>query len=190
MDGPAGQYPVRLQSDYSERGNRLTTFFRLLVPGRDRRARRRAQVLSLAPSTARRGLLDSRRSVHRDTHAARRVLRRLVDVAERTPQRVTTEAPPPDRRAIRWIPGSTGRHRCHQSLTNRIEQDHRAVTQRSRPLLGFGSIASAVRCGSALAARRPDCRVRQRRGAPVPLAEQRRLFVARWRSLIAERQAA
>ena len=31
MDGPAGQYPVRLQSDYSERGNRLTTFFRLLL---------------------------------------------------------------------------------------------------------------------------------------------------------------
>ena len=31
MDGPAGQYPVRLQIDYSERGNRLTTFFRLLL---------------------------------------------------------------------------------------------------------------------------------------------------------------
>ena len=31
--------------------------------------------------------------------------------------------------------------------------------------------------------------LRQRRGAQVPLAEQRRLFVARWRSLIAERQA-
>ena len=31
MDGPAGQYPVRLQIDYSARGNRLTTFFRLLL---------------------------------------------------------------------------------------------------------------------------------------------------------------
>ena len=136
------------------------------------------------------GLLDSLRSAHRDTHAARRVLRRLVDVAERKPQRVTTEAHPPDRLAIRWILGSKGRHRCHQSLINRIEQDHRAVTQRSRPLLGCGSFASAVRCCSAFAERRQDCRVRQRRGAQVPLAKQRRLFVARWRSLIAERQAA
>ena len=53
-------------------------------------------------------LLDSMRRAHRDKHAARRVLRRLVDVAERKPQRVTTEAHPPYRRAIRWILGSTG----------------------------------------------------------------------------------
>ncbi len=31
MDAPTGQYPVRLQIDLSERGNRLTTFFRLLL---------------------------------------------------------------------------------------------------------------------------------------------------------------
>ncbi len=31
MDAPAGQYPVRLQIDVSERGNRLTTLFRLLL---------------------------------------------------------------------------------------------------------------------------------------------------------------
>ena len=145
---------------------------------------------SLSRHLPRGGLLDSLRSAHRDTHAARRVLRRLVDVAERTPQRVTTEVHPPDRRAIRWILRRKVRHRCNQSLTNRIEQDRRAVTQRSRPMLGFGSFASAVRCCSAFAERRQDCRVRQLRGAPVPLTEQRRLFVARWRSLIAERQAA
>ena len=121
---------------------------------------------------------------------ARRFLRRLVEVTERKPQRVTTDAHPPDRRAIRWILGRTVRHRCNQSLTNRIEQDHRAVKQRSRPMLGFGGIASAVRCCSAFDELRQDCRVRQRRGAQVPLAEQRRLFAARWRSLIAERQAA
>ena len=161
-----------------------------LVPGRDRRARRRALVLSLPRPRPRGGLLDSLRSAHRDKPAARRVLRRLVDVAERTPQRVTTEAHPPDRRAIRWILGSKGRHRCHHSVTTRIEQDQRAVTQRSRPLLGVGSFASAVRCCSAFAARRQDGRVRQRRGAQVPLAEPRRLCAARWRSVIAERQAA
>ena len=31
MDGPAGQYPVRVQIDYTEPGNRLTTFFRFLL---------------------------------------------------------------------------------------------------------------------------------------------------------------
>ena len=163
----------------------------LLVPGRDLRARRRALVLSLARQRPRGGAprLPAQRAPG-DKHAARRVLRRLVDVAERTPQRVTPDAHPPARRAIRWILGSKGRPRGKQSLHNRIEQDHRAVTQRSRPLLGFGSFASAVRCCSAFDARRQDCRVRQRRGAQVPLAEQRRLFVARWRSWIAERQVA
>ena len=52
-------------------------------------------------------LLDSMRSEHRDQHAARRFLRRLVDVAQRQPQRVTTD-PPPVRRAIRGILGRAG----------------------------------------------------------------------------------
>ena len=135
-------------------------------------------------------LLDSMLSEHRDKHAARRFLRRLVDVVERKPQRVTTDTHPPYRRAIRWILGRKVRHRCNQYLNNRIEQDHRAVKQRYRPMLGFGSFASAVRCCSAFDELRQDCRVRQRRGEQVPLAEQRRLFAARWRSLIAEMQAA
>ena len=88
-------------------------------------------------------------SAHRDKDAARRFLRRLVDVAERKPQRITPDAHPPYRRAIRWILGSKVRHRCNQSWNNRIEQDHRAVKQRSRPMLGFGSFASAARFCSA-----------------------------------------
>ena len=135
-------------------------------------------------------LLDSRLSAHRDKHAARRFLRRLVEVAECKPERVTTDKPPPYRRAIRWILGRTVRHRCNQSWNNRIEQDHRAVKQRSRPMLGFGSFASAVRCCSAFDELRQYVRVRQRRGEQVPLAEQRRLFAARWHALIAEMQAA
>ena len=64
-------------------------------------------------------LLDSMRSAHRDKHAARRFLRRLVDVAERKPPRVTPDAHPPYRRAIRWILGRTVRPRCNQSWNNR-----------------------------------------------------------------------
>ncbi len=48
-------------------------------------------------------LIDSMLSEHRDKHAARRFLRRLVDVAEARPLRVTTDRHPAYPRAIRWI---------------------------------------------------------------------------------------
>ena len=135
-------------------------------------------------------LLDSLRSAHRDKHAARRFLRRLVEVTERKPQRVTTDAHPPYRRAIRWILGRKVRHRCSQDLNNRTEQSHRAVQQRYYPMLGFGSFESAARFCSAFDELWHYFRARQRRGQSVPLAEQRRIFVTRWRSLMAEMQAA
>ena len=78
-------------------------------------------------------LLDSRRSEHRDKDAARRFLRHLVDVAERTPQRITTDQHLPYRRAIRWILGRKVRHRCRQDWNHRTEHSHRAVQQRSDP---------------------------------------------------------
>ena len=135
-------------------------------------------------------LLDSMLSEHRDKHAARRFLRRLVDVAERRPQRVTTDHHPPYRRAIRWILGRTVPHRRNRYLNNLIEQDHRAVKQRSDPMRGFGSFASATRFCSAFDELRQYFRIRLRQGAHIPLGEQRRLFLTRWRSLIDEMQAA
>ena len=135
-------------------------------------------------------LLDSRRRAQRDTHAARRFLRRLVDVAQRKPERVTTDPHPPYRRAIRGILGRTVRHRCNRYLNTRTEQSQRAIKPRSDPMLGCGSFASAARFCSAFAARRQYVRVGQRGAEWVPLAEQRRLVVQRWRSLIAEMTAA
>ena len=76
-------------------------------------------------------------SEHRDKHAARRFLRRLVEVTERKPQRVTTDKHPPYRRAIRWILGRKVVHRTNPYLNNLTEQDHRAVKQRYYPMLGF-----------------------------------------------------
>ena len=63
-------------------------------------------------------LLDSMRSAHRDKHAARRFLRRLVGVTERKPQRVTTDKHPPYRRAIRWILGRKVVHRTNPYRNN------------------------------------------------------------------------
>jgi transposase-like protein len=87
-------------------------------------------------------------SEHRDKHAARRFLRRLVEVAERKPRRVTTDLHPAYRRAIRWILGRKVLHRTNRYLNNYTEQSHRAVKQRYYPMLGFGNFESASRFGT------------------------------------------
>ena len=131
-------------------------------------------------------LLDSMLSEHRDKHAARRFLRRLLEVGGRNPRRVTTDHHPADRKAIRWILGRRVLHRRSQYLNNLTEQDHRAIKQRSYPMLGFGRFESAARFCAAVDELRQDFRVRRRGGPHVPLPDQRRLFLARWHGLITE----
>ena len=66
-------------------------------------------------------LIDSMLSEHRDKHTARRFLRRLVDVAEGRPLRVTTDHHPAYRKAVRWILGGKVVHRTNQYLNNFLE---------------------------------------------------------------------
>ena len=131
-------------------------------------------------------LIDSMLSEKRDKHAARRFLRRLVDVAEARPLRATTDRHPAYPRAVRWILGRRVRHRREWYLNNFMEQDHRGVKQRYYPMRGFGSFRSAARFCSAFDELREFFRSRTRRGEVVALSEQRRLFAARWRSLMSE----
>ena len=135
-------------------------------------------------------LLDSMLSEHRDKHVARRFLRRLVEVAGGKPLRVTTDHHAAYRKAICWILGRKVLHRTDQYLNNLTEQSHRAVKQRYYPMLGFGSFESASRFCAAFDELRQYFRVRRRGERHVPLAEQRRLFLTRWSSLIAEMAAA
>ncbi len=135
-------------------------------------------------------LIDSMLSEHRDKHAARRFLRQLVDAAGAKPLRVTTDQHPAYRRAIRWILGRKVLHRTTRYLNTYTEQSHRAVKQRYYPMLGFGSFESAARFCSAFDELREYFRVRRRGEGHVSLAEQRRLFLTRWRSLISELAAA
>ena len=72
-------------------------------------------------------LIDSMLSERRDKHAARMFLRRLLEVAEGRPRRITTDLHPAYRRAIRWIIGRKAWHRTTQYLNNYTEQSHRAV---------------------------------------------------------------
>ncbi len=135
-------------------------------------------------------LIDSMLSEHRDKHAARRFLRQLVGIAEGRPRRVTIDLHPAYRRAIRWILGRRVLHRTTQYLNNLTEQSHRAVKQRYYPMLGFGSFESASRFCAAFDELRHYFRVRRRGQGHVSLAEQRRLFLTRWRSLISDLAAA
>ena len=57
-------------------------------------------------------------------------------------------------------------------------------------MLGFGNFESAARFSSAFDELRQYFRVRRRGESHVSLAEQRRLFTTRWRSLIVEMAAA
>jgi len=131
-------------------------------------------------------LLDSMLSEHRDKHAARRFLRRLLEVTATRPRSVTTDLHPAYRRAIRWLVG----RRAKQYLNNYTEQSHRGLKQRYYPMLGFGSFESASRFCSAFDELRDYFRVKRRGQPTVSLADQRQTFIDRWRSLAAEVAAA
>ncbi len=107
-------------------------------------------------------------------------------VAGGKPLRVTTDHHSAYRKAIRWILGRKVLHRRNQYLNSRTEQDHRGVKQQTYPMLGFGQFASAVQFRAAFDELRQYFLVRGRGGINVPLSDRRRLFLARWRWLIAE----
>ena len=136
-------------------------------------------------------LLDSMLSEQRDRAAARRFLRRLVEIATRKPLRLTTDRHPAYGKAIRWILGRKVLHRQSQYLNNRIEQDHRAIKQRYYPMLGFGQMQSATRFCAAFEELRQYLRISPRPGEPpVSLSERRRVFGSRWQDLMTELAAA
>ena len=69
-------------------------------------------------------LLDSMLSEHRDRDAARRFLRRVLDVNGARPARVTTDHHAAYPKATRLVAGRKVVHRCDQYLNNRTEHDH------------------------------------------------------------------
>jgi len=136
-------------------------------------------------------LIDSMLSEHRDMDAAQRFFRQALDVAERTPQRVTTDGHDSYPRAIRGALGEEITHRCNRYLNNRIEQDHRGVKQRYYPMRGFGNFNAAARFCRAFEEQRQYFRLRTTMGQRLPpLAEQRREYCARWTALMGELMAA
>jgi putative transposase len=90
-------------------------------------------------------LVDVLFSEHRDMAAARAFSRSAKAVTGVTPDRVTTDGHDSYPRAIRTELGRGVRHRTSAYLNNRIEQDHRAIKGRYRPMRGFKCPRSAGR---------------------------------------------
>jgi transposase-like protein len=134
-------------------------------------------------------LLDSMLSQHRDKHASRRFLRRLIDSAGRKPLRMTTDKHPAYTKAIRWIVGRKVLHRHNQYLNNRIEQDHRSIKQRNYPMLGFSKFESASRFCTAFDELRNYLRVRPTNGEHVSADVRRKIFTDKWSTLMTELSA-
>jgi putative transposase len=76
-------------------------------------------------------------------------------------------------------------HRTNHYLNNHLEQDHRGVKQRTRPMLGFKNFVSAARFCQVYEEVRNFFRTRSGRNQPVSLVWQRMLHLGRMRVLMA-----
>jgi len=90
-------------------------------------------------------LVDVMLSEHRNLAAAKRFFRSAKAVTYVIPDGVTTDGHDAYPCAIRTELGSRVRHRTNFYLNNRLEQDHRGIKGRCRPMLGFKSVPSARR---------------------------------------------
>ena len=121
-------------------------------------------------------LVDSRLSKKRNREAAQQFFKQAVAVVGHTPKSVTTEGHRSYPRAISEIMGDNRQHRTNKYLNNRLEQDHRGIKQRSYPMRGFGTFASAARFCRAFDEVRQFFRVRTAVKQKVSLAQQREVF--------------
>ncbi len=123
-------------------------------------------------------LVDVMFSERRDMAAAKAFFRSAKTVTGITPDRVTTDGHDSYPRAIRTELGKRVRHRTSQYMNNRIEQDHRGIKGRYRPMGGFRCSRSAARFCRAYDELRNFLRPRSRHNHHVP-ADYLRLRVLR-----------
>src|SRR4051794_41708288 len=90
--------------------------------------------------------------------AAQAFFRSAKAVTGVTPDRVTTDGHDSYPRAIRTELGQDVRHRTSRYLNNRLEQDHRGIKGRYRPMRGFnahdrspGSVELTMNCATSSA---------------------------------------
>jgi transposase-like protein len=90
-------------------------------------------------------LVDVQLSETRDLAAAKAFFASAQALTGITPQRVTTDGDDACPGAIKAELGEAVTHRTSRYLNNHLEQDHRGIKGRYRPLRGFKNVASAQR---------------------------------------------
>src|SRR3954470_22879944 len=135
-------------------------------------------------------LVDVLFSEHRDMAAAQAFFRSAQSVTGITPDRVTTDGHDSYPRAIRTELGKGVRHRSSAYLNNRLEQDHRGIKGRYRPMRGFKCPRSAARFCRAYDELRNFLRLRSRPHQHVPADCRRHQFLRRSMTVLAILQAA
>ena len=135
-------------------------------------------------------LVDVMVSDKRDMAAARAFFRSAEATTAVAPDRVTTDGHASYPRAIRAELGKGVRHRIGVHRNNRLEQDHRGLKGRYRPMRGFKCPRSAARfCRAYDELRnflRPQCRYNQH----VPTDRRRLLLLRRSTTVLAILEAA
>jgi putative transposase len=123
-------------------------------------------------------LVDVLFSERRDMAAARAFFRSAKTATGVTPDRVTTDGHDSYPRAIRTGLGKQVRHRTSRYKNNGLEQDHRGLKGRYRPMRGFKCPRSAARFCRGYDELRDFLRPRSRHNQHVP-ADRRRLLLLR-----------
>ena len=130
-------------------------------------------------------LVDVLFSEHRDMAAAKAFFHSAKTVTGVTPDRVTTDGHDSYPRAIRTELGKGVRHRTSRYLNNRLEQDHRGLKGRYRPMRSFKCPRSAARFCRGHDELRNYLRPRSRRNQHVSAFRRRMLFLRRSMTVLA-----
>ena len=123
-------------------------------------------------------LVEVRLSETRDLAAAEAFFRSAKSVTGIIPDRITTDGHDAYPGALRSALGASVRHRTNAYLNNHLEQHHRGIKDRYRPMRGFKAVASAARFCRAYDELRHFSRGRRQRREAVS-ADRRRIIQLR-----------
>ncbi|WP_377811131.1 DDE-type integrase/transposase/recombinase [Azospirillum sp. A29] len=124
-------------------------------------------------------LVDVFLSATRDRAAAETFFRSAIEVTGITPETITTDKHAGYPPATDELFGEDVEHRKSKYKNNHLEQDHRGVKGRTRPMRGFKSPVSAARLCRAYDEVRNFLRPAPRRKQHVPAARRRAIHVQR-----------
>ena len=118
-------------------------------------------------------LVDIRLSKVRSLETTEAFFRQAVETVGHTPTQVTTDKESSYPTAIERVAGRKVEHRTLKALNNKLEQDHRGIKSRYRPMKGFKTAESAARFCAAFEEQRAYLRQRRRHSEVRGLGIQR-----------------